>query len=251
MPDTIRSATPAAGSRSRPRRWSIRAHPRWRSSACAIFAVAGVTACGASASTTDANVSTVPSTHDIAESTPGTPTTSPLSGTPSTPAATPSGQPGPDTTSADPAACLVGDWIVTEAELNAYYDTVTAQSAFDSIDVAGQVRITFTDSSFVWTDDYAMDLDALDMTYRAALAGNLTGTYETDGRLLAGTVDHDDRTGRFSHNGVVIEDAGDLFVGVAPARPLDTAPFVCAGPTLTIAAGPTGVAHHDITLTPA
>jgi len=149
------------------------------------------------------------------------------------------------------ADCLLGDWVVSDTELQTYYTTVAASSAFDTIDSSGEVRISFGPTTFTWTNEYVLNLTIGANSYTAELGGQLSGTYTADSSQLTGIIDHDTRSGIFTEDDNAIEDAGDLFVGVIPTRPLDTTEFSCDGPTLNIAVGPRATSTRQITLTAA
>jgi hypothetical protein len=212
-----------------------------------------VASCGGDDDTADApadsiaNTSTTPSTAPTAPTEPTTtPSTTAVSPTDSTTA--------PSTTVAadSGAGCLVGDWVVTDADLADYFDTVSINAAFDSIDATGEIRISFTENSYEWTTDYTLTLQLGDETYEAIQTGAARGTY-TEAGVLTGTIDDDSRSGSIEQGGEPVreEDVGDRFVDINPARPMDSMPFSCDGPTLMVKAGPIVGAQYAVPLTPA
>jgi len=206
-----------------------------------LLAAAGVSllaACGAASDaaggpsptpTTAAPVTTDPVTTEPS-------TTAPVTTEPSTPSAT---------------SCLIGDWIISDADLGVYFDTVSVNAGFRSIDSTGVIRLTFTDTGYEWNNDYSLSMMVADTLYQAAQSGGISGTYSEAAGVLTGTVDRDDRTSTFSQDGAPLAgDVGDLFVGINPGHPMDSLPYSCDGPTLTLAAGPLAGAQYPVRLTP-
>lgn len=190
--------------------------------------------------------------------TPPKPTTPPTTAPPTT--APPKPTPPPTTTPPKPtvpppapvngARCLVGDWVISDTELDAYFDVVAVNAAFESIDNDGVVRVSFTDTGFVWTNDYELSMTVADVDYASVSTGSFAGSYTEANGVLAGTVERDDRGGAVTQDGKPVGDVGDLFVGINPARPMDSMPFSCDGPVLMMEAGPSAGARHAVHLSP-
>ena len=148
------------------------------------------------------------------------------------------------------ARCLVGDWVISDAELDAYFDVVAANAAFESIDSDGVIRVSFTDTWFVWTNDYELSMTVADMDYVSVSTGSFAGSYTEANGVLTGAVERDDRGGVVTQDGKPVGDVGDLFVGINPARPMDSMSFSCDGPVLMLEAGPSAAARHAVHLSP-
>lgn len=149
------------------------------------------------------------------------------------------------------AACLVGDWTISDAELDVYFDIVAQNAGFQSIDNDGEIRLSFTETSFEWTNDYTLTMTVGDVTYESRSTGSFYGAYSEAGGVIKGMVIRDNRTGTITQDGQPVGDVGDLFAGIQPARPMDSMMFSCTGPILMLQSGPVANAHHTVRLTPA
>ncbi len=149
------------------------------------------------------------------------------------------------------AACLVGEWVVADDELKRYFATVADHAGFESIVSIGVVRLSFTNTTFTWVNDYALSMTVAGTTYESVLSGGISGTYRESDSVIQGTVDHDGRTGTITQGGEPVGDVGDLFSGINPSQPMDGLLFTCTGPALMVQAGPLVGARRAVTLTPA
>ena len=164
--------------------------------------------------------------------------------------------PAPTTAPDDGAdgSCLIGDWVITQDEMNAYYDTVTAGidaggSEVD-IDIVGQTFLTFTESEYVYTADFDLTLAVVGTTGTGVATGTVSGTWEaTDGRVVT-VLGANDLSVIVTVGGQTV-DGSDVADGFLTSSPINDAPYDCAGPTLGFQAGSTGEIRHDVTLTPA
>jgi len=166
-------------------------------------------------------------------------------------------EPAPATTSPDDGAdgsCLIGDWVITQAEMNGYYDVVTGGFGEGGppveIDIVGQTLLTFTETGYVYTADFDLTLAVAGTSGTGVSTGTVSGTWETDeGRLVTSLGE--------SNLNVIIDvggrtvDGSDIAGGFLASSPINDAPFDCAGPTLGFQADSTGAVRHEVTLTPA
>ncbi|MDW3212591.1 MAG: hypothetical protein R8G01_01225 [Ilumatobacteraceae bacterium] len=179
------------------------------------------------------------------------PTTPPTK--PTVPAPTPTTPPEttPSPAPSNGARCLIGSWVISDAELDAYFDVVAVNAAFESIDNDGVIRLTFTETGFEWTNQYSLAMRVDGTGYESTSSGSFAGSYTEAGGVIAGSVERDDRGGSLTHDGQPVGDVGDLFVGINLARPMDSLAFSCDGPVLVLDAGPSAGARHTVRLTPA
>jgi hypothetical protein len=115
------------------------------------------------------------------------------------------------------------------------------------------IHLLFTESTYAWTNEYRLSIKIGDSSYESAQSGGLTGNYtQATAGILTGTIDSDSRSATFTREGqAVVDDVGDLFVGINPARPFELLPFACDGPTIMVGAGSLASDSFPITLTPA
>ena len=148
------------------------------------------------------------------------------------------------------ARCLVGDWVVSDAELDAYYDVIEAGAAYEAIDSNGVIRVSFTETGFTWTNDYRLAMTIADGDYEYVSTGSFSGSYTEANGVLAGTIERDDRLGTVTQDGKPVGDVGDLFVEIFLARPMDSMAFSCDGPVLMLEYGPPAGPRHALHLSP-
>ena len=151
------------------------------------------------------------------------------------------------------ADCLVGDWVITEAELNAYYDALeaalSASGPAPTFDIAGQALVTFTPADYTYTANFDLTLGVAGQEGTGASTGTVSGTWTpVDGVILAETTDSN-LTVSVSIGGITF-DGSELANGLLDSSPINAAPFDCAGPTLDFQTGE-GTPRHSVTLTPA
>ncbi len=161
----------------------------------------------------------------------------------------------PAVTEPEPAGpeCLVGDWVITEDELNAYYDALevgfSASGPAPTFDVAGQVLLTFTPTEYVYTGNFDLTLGIAGQEGTGTSTGTVSGTWTTaDGVIVAETTETD-LSVSVSIGGITL-DGSELANGLLNDAPINAAPYDCAGPTLGFQTGD-GSPRHTVTLTPA
>ena len=151
-------------------------------------------------------------------------------------------------------ACLIGDWVITQDELNAYLDTVTAGfgdgPAPVEIDVVGQALLTFTASDYVYTADFDLTLVVAGITGTGVSTGTVSGTWKASDDRIVTELEENALDVIVTAAGQT-RDASDLAGGFLTSSPVNEAPFDCAGPILRFQADATGAVRHDVTLTPA
>jgi hypothetical protein len=161
----------------------------------------------------------------------------------------------PVVTEPEPAGpeCLVGDWVITEDELNAYYDALeagfSASGPAPTFDVSGQVLLTFTPTEYVYTGNFDLTLGIAGQEGTGTSTGTVGGTWTTaDGVIVAETT-KTDLSVSVSIGGVTF-DGSELANGLLNDAPINAAPYDCDGPTLGFQTGD-GSPRHTVTLTPA
>ena len=148
------------------------------------------------------------------------------------------------------AACLVGDWVINDADLATYFDTVEQNSSFQSISSSGEMRLTYTNTTYKWVNDDTLQMVFDGVSYEGVNTGWFSGSYTEAQGIMTGTIDEERRSGTLTINGQpLVDDVGDLFVGINPARPMDAMKYSCDGPQLVLDAGPRAGAEYTIPLT--
>ena len=161
----------------------------------------------------------------------------------------------PDTTPDDSdGACLVGAWIVTQEEMNGFYDAIEASfpggTPAPTFDIVGNVLLTFTETQYTYVADFDLTLDVAGQSGTGETSGTVTGEWEVVDGLVVTTLESSDLDVSVTIAGVTL--SGSEFAnGLLDSAPINDAAFDCDGPTINFQAGVEGTPGHDVLLTPA
>jgi len=201
-------------------------------------------ACGGSDgdSSPDAAASVAETTTTVAEPAPVTdvPTTTAASAVETDPPATdppPTEPPATDPPSTEPAAdvdgaCLVGEWVVTEEEMNKFYegieDTVEAPL---TLSVEGSAPLTMNaDGTYRWDPDFILTVEVAGIEGTGTATGDITGDWSADGEVLTTASDVNALKVSITVGGVTIE-GDDIANGLLDSSPINGVTYSCDGPT--------------------
>lgn len=169
---------------------------------------------------------------------------------PPTPTTTLHTDPAPDS-APQGAGCLVGEWTISGTELSTYYDAVAEIAGFQMMDVTGEIRLSFTESTYQYTQDFALSFQVGGDNESVLTSGADTGSWVADGEMLTSSNVRQSRLASVSEDGTPVDDPGDLLVGVFPQDPIDQMPYSCDGPTVGLPLGEFKTDHLTVQLTPA
>lgn len=149
--------------------------------------------------------------------------------------------------------CLVGDWVVTESEMNEYYDglmsTLDAPMTFD---VTGSAPLSFAaDGTYRWNPDFTLTVELMGQLGTGVAGGTITGVWSAVDGVVTTTSDVNALTMSVTVGGVTVE--GDDFAnGLLNSSPVSGVTYSCAGeaPVLDFLTGDPAVTV-PVTLTPA
>lgn len=148
--------------------------------------------------------------------------------------------------------CLVGNWVVSDAELNAYYDAVAANIGDGAVtfDTVGTPGITFTETEYVYSGDFTLILSLAGQTGSGVATGSAIGNYTVEDGIIRSELVSSDLGIIVTVGGATLNqsDLGNAFLD---DNPLFDTPASCDGPTLMFASGADGAIRHPIVLTPA
>lgn len=188
---------------------------------------------GGAATTAPAETTTVPTTAP--------PTTAPA------PTTVP-----PTTAAPTPGECLVGNWVITQDEMNAFYDTLEATvGAPLDITVSGQTLLDLTADTYLYTADFDLVVSAVGTSGEGQSSGTVSGTYTADDGVIVTTLGSSNLSVIVTVGGQTLDESA-FANGLLGSVPINDAPYDCSGPTPVImfeTADP-GV-RHPVTLTPA
>lgn len=152
---------------------------------------------------------------------------------PSTTAAAATTTAAPTTTApADDGSCLVGDWIVTQEQMNAYYAGLmsTLDAPLD-ITVAGSAPLSFrADGTYGWAPAFDLTVAVAGQSGTGVTSGAITGNWTAvDGVVTtASDVNALDLTITIGSTTV---SGSDMANGLLNSSPVNGVTYSCAGPT--------------------
>jgi hypothetical protein len=208
-------------------------------------AVTTVETSAAPATTVEATTTTTAAA--AAETTAAPTTTAPATTTTAAPTTTT--EPDPD-----PATCLVGDWIVSEEEMNVFYEAVRGNSpGLDQLSVTGFTTLSFTaEGRYEYGPAFTLTLATAGITGTGEASGVVGGTYEVADGIITTTLDTPGLQVIVNIGGQTL-DGSDIAGGFLTAVPINNAPYRCTGDTLEIdfQVDGTGAVRVPIVLVPA
>lgn len=149
-----------------------------------------------------------------------------------------------DPSDASDPACLIGAWVVNEADLQRFYDSMDTPAEFT---VEGNTGLSFTADSYEYTPGFTLTIDMGGMDATGTMTGSIAGSYTTDAGVITTSNDENNIDLTVTVSGRTI-DASALGEGFLGASPVNSANFACTadGPIITWQGGTDGI---DILLT--
>jgi hypothetical protein len=146
--------------------------------------------------------------------------------------------------------CLIGEWTVTDSEMNAYYDALASGIPNLVIDTVGSIGMTFTGTEYVYTGDFTLVLEIVGQSGSGAATGSASGTYVVEDGIINSELVSSDLNIVITVGATTV-DGSSLGNSFLAANPLVDTPVSCDGPTLMFQSGETGATRHPVVLTPA
>lgn len=207
-----------------------------------------------SADTSTASTSTTqPLTADSSETDPpetDPPATDPPATVP--PATDPPPTAPPSTeASADEGACLIGDWVVTEQQMDSFYaGLMSTLEAPLTIDTTGSAPLSFNaDGTYAWAPDFGLSVEVSGASGVGVAGGTITGNWTAVDGVVTTSSEVNALTLSISVNGVEF-DGTDVANGLLNSSPVNGVTYSCDGPVLDFKTSDPAVTV-PVTLTPA
>lgn len=143
--------------------------------------------------------------------------------------------PTPDTLSLEPPACLIGDWTITQEELQVFYDSVRdATDGAVSFVVEGDTGLSFDGTVFAYEPDLVLTISTPATEGVATLAGTISGAYSADETTVTTTNETVDVTYDYVVGGVS-QDASVIFGDALLGSPINGGDYTCTpdGPLIS------------------
>lgn len=218
-----------------------------------------VAACGGddvttSVSSASTDASTAATTSTTTPLTAASVTAVPATDPPATaPPATDPSPTVPPTTEApiDEGACLIGDWVVTEQQMDSFYaGLMSTLEAPLTIDTTGSAPLSFNaDGTYAWAPDFALTVEVSGASGAGVVGGTITGDWTAVDGVVTTSADVNALVVSISVNGVEF-DGADLANGLLNSSPVNGVTYSCDGPVLDFQTADPAVTV-PVTLTPA
>lgn len=146
--------------------------------------------------------------------------------------------------------CLVGDWRITQDQMQVFYDAVSAASEGLALTIIGDTGLSFTDTEYLYTPGFTLQLEVAGLVGEGVTTGSIGGTWTADAGVITTAVGDNSLSTIVTINGVT-QDASDLLGGIIASDPINQAPFDCSDPAAPVLQFDTGSGRVPVALTPA
>jgi hypothetical protein len=128
--------------------------------------------------------------------------------------------------------CLVGDWVVTEEQMDAYYaGLMSTLEAPLGLDTAGSAPLSFAaDGTYAWAPAFSLVVEVAGQSGTGEVAGTVSGDWMAADGVVVTSSDVEALTVSITVNGITFEGA-DLANGLLNTSPVNGVTYSCDGPT--------------------
>lgn len=149
----------------------------------------------------------------------------------------------------DPVACVLGEWTISQEQMQLFYDQVSAGVEGATFNVRGTTDLVFGDTEYSYFPGFSLELEISGMYATATMSGAIDGDYVVDGGEITTNNDHNFMSMSVDAAGFDI-DGTELASEMLSASPVTSAPYECrSGPELVIEME-TGYGRVPIVLVP-
>lgn len=200
-----------------------------------VLAVAA-TACGGGDDDAGSAPSTTEADVETTEAAPAATTATTEAPEPTEPPATeapePTDPPATEAPAPDTGECLVGEWVVTEEQMNAYYAGLMGTlEAPLTITTTGSAPLSFAaDGTYEWAPGFALTVEVAGATGTGDVGGTITGNWTAADGVVTTASDVNALVVQITVNGVVF-DGADLANGLLNSSPVNGVTYSCDGPS--------------------
>ncbi len=147
----------------------------------------------------------------------------------------------------DPA-CLVGDWVLTQEQMQGFYDAMTSETEGATFDAAGTAGLSFTATEYRWTPEFTLTLELPMIEAEAVTTGTLGGTYTASEGTITTTLGDNNLSATLTIGGAE-QDATDLLGDFITSDPINDTPYDCSDPDAPVLQFETATGRTPVTLT--
>lgn len=121
--------------------------------------------------------------------------------------------------------CLVGDWIITEEEMQGFYSQLAAENGFDIV-VSGSTSLDFTADRYEYVPDFTIEMTVSGQEATGSATGSVQGDYSVADGVITTENDVAAIVMPITVNGVEM-DASDIGNGVISSHPINSVTYHC------------------------
>jgi hypothetical protein len=139
--------------------------------------------------------------------------------------------PSTDAPATDAGECLVGDWVVTEEQMDAFYAGLMGTlEAPLTIDTVGSAPLSFAaDGTYEWAPGFTLTVEVAGASGTGEVGGTITGNWTATDGVVTTSSDLNALVVSITVNGVVF-DGADLANGLLNSTPINGVTYSCDGP---------------------
>lgn len=149
----------------------------------------------------------------------------------------------------DPA-CLIGDWRITQDQMQVFYDAVSASTEGLSLTIVGDTGLSFTEADYLYTPGFTLQLEVAGVSGEGVTTGSIGGTWTAADGIITTTVGDNSLSTIVTINGVT-QDASSTIGAIIASDPINEAPFDCTDPSAPVLQFDTGSGRVPVALSAA
>jgi hypothetical protein len=140
--------------------------------------------------------------------------------------------PATDAPAPDDEDCLIGNWVVTEEQMDAYYaGLMSTMDAPLTMDTEGSAPLSFdADGTYAWAPDFALVVEVAGQGGTGDVGGTITGRWAAADGVVTTSSEVNALTVSIAVNEIVF-DGADLANGMLNSSPVNGVTYSCDGPT--------------------
>ena len=122
--------------------------------------------------------------------------------------------------------CLVGDWVISEDQLNAFYAQVSAESEGVTMSVEGNTALNFTETTYEYLPVFTLFLDMAGTSGSGDVTGSVRGDYTASEGVLTTENDVSALDMQLTIDGMPF-DGSDLGNEIIASQPINDVTYRC------------------------
>lgn len=157
----------------------------------------------------------------------------------------------PEAPSTDPLdpACLIGDWVLTQEQMQSFYNAVATEAEGVTFTAEGSAGLSFAATTYRWTPEFTLILElvGVDVEGQGVTTGTLGGTYTASEGIITTTVGDNNLSATLTINGAT-QDGSDVLGAFISSDPINDTPYDCSDPEAPVLQFETATGRTPIVL---